>query len=95
MVPLSTDAGQAEKWLKTQPNPLETFTQYDYEFIKKKLEAYLAPEGETEDPLAASVKSAETVHAKTPTPAPTAEPTFKLETQPKAAATGFDSLFDD
>lgn len=95
MVPLSTDATQAEKWLKTQPNPLESFTQYDYEFIKKKLEAYLAPEGETEDATPVSAKAPTAVQSAPSAPAPAAEPTFKLETQPKAAASGFDSLFDD
>lgn len=93
MVPLSTDATQAEKWLKTQPNPLETFTQYDYEFIKNKLTAYLAPQGE--DSLPVDVQPAEVSPTKTFDSTPAVEPTFKLETQPKAVATGFDSLFGD
>jgi hypothetical protein len=31
-------------WLKEQPNALEVQTQYDYEFIKKKLQEYLTQE---------------------------------------------------
>ena len=96
MVPLSTDPAQAEKWLKTQPNPLESFNQYDYDFIKNKLEAYLSPEGsESIDPLAASAKSFEDTHGKTSAPMP-AEPTFKLEDKPKVNTnSSFDSLFED
>ena len=32
-----------DSWLKTQPNPSEVFTQYDYDFIKKQLQNYLNP----------------------------------------------------
>ena len=30
-------------WLKSQPDPTDAFTQYDYEFIKKQLQNYLDP----------------------------------------------------
>lgn len=94
MVPLSTDAAQAEKWLKTQPNPLESFKQYDYEFIKNKLETYLAPEGEelpVAMPAAVVEEKPEPVVESTPAPAP-----FRVQTQAKPSATSkFDDLFDD
>ena len=35
--PLSDNNNQVENWLKEQPNALESFTQYDYDFIKKQL----------------------------------------------------------
>ena len=41
--PLSNDNDLVELWLKEQPNPREVFTQYDYEFIKKKLLEYVSP----------------------------------------------------
>jgi len=32
-----------DTWLKTQPNPVEVHSQYDYDFIKKQLQNYLNP----------------------------------------------------
>jgi len=40
---LSDNNDQVDTWLKTQPNPVEVFTQYDYDFIKKQLQNYLNP----------------------------------------------------
>ena len=92
MVPLSTDATLAEQWLKNQPNPLESFKQYDYEFIKNKLETYLAPEGE-ELPVSVPTPVVEEKPAAAPAPAPSS---FKVQTQAKATTTSkFDDLFDD
>ena len=53
--PLSDDNTQVDLWLKEQPNALEVQTQYDYEFIKKKLQEYLNPGEEvaTAAPVAA------------------------------------------
>lgn len=94
VVPLSTDATQAEQWLKNQPNPLESFKIYDYEFIKNKLTAYLSPEADTPAVLVSEPdveqKSAPVVEAA---PAPSS---FKVQTQAKASVTSkFDDLFDD
>jgi hypothetical protein len=52
---LSDNNAQVDLWLKEQPNALEVQTQYDYEFIKKKLQEYLNPGEEvtTEAPVAA------------------------------------------
>jgi pyruvate/2-oxoglutarate dehydrogenase complex dihydrolipoamide acyltransferase (E2) component len=77
-------------WLKTQPNPIESFNQYDYEFIKGKLEAYLAPEGET-IPVSAPAPVVEEMPAAAPAPS-----SFKVQTQSKATTTSkFDDLFSD
>ena len=40
---LSADNAKVDLWLKEQPNPLDSFTQFDYEYIKKQLQAYLNP----------------------------------------------------
>ena len=44
--PLSDNNDLVDTWLKTQPNPTEVFTQYDYDFIKKQLQSYLNPGAE-------------------------------------------------
>lgn len=87
MVPLSSDAALVEQWMKNQPNPIESFKKYDYEFIKTKLEEYLNPtEGE---------QAADSTQTATVTQAPT-EAKFKVEAQPKASTgSSFDSLFDE
>jgi hypothetical protein len=65
--PLSTDNTKVDLWLKTQPNPLEVFTQYDYEFIKKQLQGYLSP-GETQEPSAEASEPTTPIH-QPPAPA--------------------------
>lgn len=96
MSPASTNTDLVETWLKTQPNPLETFTQYDYEFIKRQLMTYLDPNAEDVD----------TPTPATPTPnvlrteaADTLEQAFKINaaSQPavkKDPVSKFDDLFD-
>lgn len=42
--PLSEDSALVELWTKTQPKPMESFSKYDYDFIKKQLQAWLNPE---------------------------------------------------
>lgn len=51
--PLSQDNGEVETWLKQQPNPIETFTEYDYDYIKKQLQNYLDPNSAEENSPAA------------------------------------------
>lgn len=96
MSPASANTDQVETWIKTQPNPLETFTQYDYEFIKRQLMSYLDPNAE----------EVETPPATAPTPvatrsesADTLEQAFKLNVASQPAAkkdpvSKFDDLFD-
>lgn len=93
MSPLSANAAEAEKWLKEQPNPLESFTQYDYEFIKNKLQAFLTP-GADAEPVAAVPGEVDV--DLTEKPAPAAK--FEMETAfeaptAKKTVTNFDDLF--
>jgi hypothetical protein len=94
-VPLSTDANQAQHWLTEQPNALESFTQYDYDFIKRKLQEYLTPGEETTAPVAIAGEQEESVGAATVA----AEGNFHLlkgETAALASktVTSFNDLFD-
>jgi len=50
MSALSGDLKLVENWLKEQPDPKATFTQYDYDFVKRQLQKYLSPEAEEENP---------------------------------------------
>jgi len=54
---LSEDDSKVNSWLKDQPNALEVQTQYDYEFIKKKLQEYLNPGEEIATPPATPTES--------------------------------------
>lgn len=49
MSPLSENNDNVDSWLKEQPNPLEIYTQYDYDFIKKQLQNHLSPDGTSND----------------------------------------------
>jgi len=49
MSPLSDDNSKVDVWLKEQPNPLEVYNQYEYDFIKKQLQNYLSPESSTDE----------------------------------------------
>lgn len=91
MSPLSTDANQAELWLKEQPNPLEIFTQYDYDFIKGKLEAYLSPGEEVETSPAVPGDIPQPTPAQ---PAPARYETQTVTAKPVAQKSSFDDLFD-
>jgi hypothetical protein len=95
MLPLSSDATQAEKWLKEQPNPLDSFTQYDYDFVKRKLEEYLAPGEETAStPAALPSEPASEPHPSTLPPKPSAKFDFDAEPAAKQAVSSFDDLFN-
>ena len=90
MSPASENSGLVEKWLKEQPNPYDTFTQYDYEFIKRQLMKYLDPNIEDAEPAAVA------------TPKPVAQPepeesnyTFEKSTSGKQSPVSkFDDLFN-
>jgi len=100
--PLSADNAKVDLWLKEQPNPVDTFTQFDYEYIKKQLQGYLNP-GEAE------ATPAEPTEAIEPVTPPVAEETdldkalgsqktdFTLETAAagkKDTVSKFDDLFN-
>jgi len=59
--PLSDNNDNVKLWLKEQPSPEESFTQYDYEFIKRQLKSYLDPNAEeTNTPAAAPAAAVKT-----------------------------------
>jgi len=85
---LSDDNVKVEGWLKTQPNPVEVFTQYDYDFIKKQLQNHLNP-GSVEE-------------SNSPTTAATVTPEVKKDFTLETATVGnkdkvskFDDLFNE
>jgi len=47
--PLSEDADQVDTWLKEQPDPNDSFTVYDYDYIKRQLKGYLNPDAKKDD----------------------------------------------
>ena len=88
---LSDNNDLVDKWLKTQPNPTEAFTQYDYEFIKKQLQGYLNPGSEDSD-------VAEAPKAVTSPPPPAAKSDFTFENATagnKDTVQEFDDLFNE
>ena len=89
--PLSDNNDLVDKWLKNQPNPTETFTQYDYDFIKKKLQEYLDPNAVEESSPAAG--------SETPPESSSSQKTdFTLETATagnKDTVSKFDDLFNE
>lgn len=46
---LSDDNNSVDTWLKEQPNPIESYTKYDYDFVKKQLASWLDPDAASED----------------------------------------------
>jgi hypothetical protein len=106
---LSDDDSKVSTWLKDQPNALEVQTQYDYDFIKKKLQEYLNPGEEVitpeepEEPKTQPAKTSKAAKAE-----PTAETDldkalgsnktdFTLETAVagnKSTVSKFDDLFN-
>lgn len=92
--PLSNNNDLVELWLKEQPNPSETFTQYDYEFIKRQLLNFIEPgnsEGDEEPETAPEVatKSTSTASKKSD---------FTLETAAegkKSTMDRYSDLFSD
>lgn len=104
MTPLSDNNNLVDSWLKTQPNPLEVYTEYDYEFIKKQLQNYISP-GESEASEIASTTSTSTVASVADDgslelgdlPGMPATKRFTLEdnTEHKSTVTRFDDIFND
>ena len=97
---LSDDDSKADLWLKTQPNPIEAFTAFDYEYIKKQLQAYLNPGEEITQSPAEPTETSEPV--STPSVVPGTgimeEKAFSLETATagkKSTVGKFDDLFNE
>lgn len=99
--PLSEDNAKVELWLKEQPNALEAFTEYDYEFIKKQLQSYLNPGEETTQAPAEPTESSEPA-VTTPSPIPGTgimeDKAYSLETATvgkQNSVSKFDDLFNE
>lgn len=101
--PLSTDNVKVKTWLKEQPNPTESFTQFDYEYIKKQLHGYLNPGEEvTQAPAEAAESIAPVLPVEGETDLDKAlgsnKTDFTLETATvgkKTNASKFNDLFDE
>ena len=91
--PLSDNNDQVETWLKEQPVPVESFTQYDYDFIKKQLASYLDPNTAEEGQSAPATQPA----APAATPAkPASDFTFQNAAEGKKdTVSKFDELFNE
>lgn len=87
---LSEDASLVKKWLSNQPNPLEVYTQYDYDFVKKQLLEHLEP-GSTKE---ATVPAQSSTAAAEKAPAAKKEH-FKLEASKEKVDDMFDDLFNE
>ena len=91
---LSENNAQVEAWLKTQPKADDSFTKYDFDFIKKQLASYLDPEASTDAP--APVAAAPVQPAPAEVQAPANNFTATTATAGKKTAAGkFDDLFGD
>jgi len=95
---LSEDDSKVNSWLKDQPNALEVQTQYDYEFIKKKLQEYLNPGEEVaEAPATPTEAIAPVVEPDLSATLGNQKTDFTLETATegnKSTVNKFDDLFN-
>lgn len=92
--PLSDNNNEVDKWLKEQPNPVDAFTQYDYEFIKKQLQNYLSP-GSQEDDAPAAIPGGIDNESNS-APAPVSNFTMETATAGKKdTVSQFDDLFNE
>ena len=57
MTPLHDDNNLVETWLKEQPEPKTSFSQYDYNFIKKQLQNYVDGTSDDDDVEPAPVQT--------------------------------------
>ena len=87
---LSDNNDLVETWLKTQPNPTEVHTEYDYDFIKKQLQSYLNPGAEETSPSAGAETTPESTSPQ--------KTDFTLETATAGnqdTVSKFDDLFNE
>lgn len=87
MSTLSDDNSLVDSWLKSQPNPMEVYTQYDYDFIKKQLQSYLSPNADTEE-------ESEELNLGSFGDSSDSNPTLDTTTN-KSTVSKFDDLFSD
>ncbi len=91
--PLSDNNEMVDIWLKSQPNPIEVHTEYDYDYIKKQLQGYLDPSSLTEQSAPATPTDSN-IDTSLPKSLGQQKSDFTLET---AAADSTDTVskFDD
>ena len=90
--PLSEDNAKVESWMKEQPVALDSFTKYDFNFIKKQLESYLSGGEEAAEEAAPAPVQAAPAVVQAP------KQSFTLESvaaEKKDAVSQFDDLFKD
>ena len=91
--PLSDNNDLVDSWIKTQPNPVEVHSQYDYDFIKKQLQNYLNPGSAEENTPVAGSESSKPESSGSPQ-----KTDFTLETATagnKDTVSKFDDLFNE
>lgn len=88
MSELSSDNTQVETWLKEQPSPLESYTKYDYDFIKKQLATWLDPEAAEEETTSQARPA-----APSPTPPANNFTTEKAAPVKNSTVNQFDQMF--
>jgi hypothetical protein len=98
--PLSKDNKEVELWLKEQPDPTSSFTQFDYEYIKKQLQQYLNPGDVVEAPAEPTEVSTtvEQAPANVPGAGLMEDKGYTLETATignKSTVGKFDDLFNE
>lgn len=98
--PLSKDNKEVELWLKEQPDPTSSFTQFDYEYIKKQLQQYLNPGDVVETPAEPTEVSTtvEQAPANVPGAGLMEDKGYTLETATignKSTVGKFDDLFNE
>ena len=96
--PLSDDSTSVESWITTQPEPLQSFTEYDYDFVKKKLKEYLDPNAVEESPAPPAQGSDKKQEDKLPESLGQQKTDFTLETATvgnKDTVSKFDDLFNE
>lgn len=93
--PLSKDSKQVEEWLENRPKPIECFRQYDYEFIKKALGAYLTGGQPAANKSEVSTEEGSPVQEVAPLKLETAPKPKAAPAAPKSVASKFDELFAD
>ena len=87
---LTDDNNKVDTWLKEQPNPIESYTKYDYDFVKKQLASWLDPEAAEADTPAPARAAAPVSPANPPANNFTAENATKGKSD---TVSQFDQMF--
>lgn len=96
--PLSDNNEMVDIWLKKQPIPEESFTQYDYDFVKKQLQNYLDPDSAEDETTTPETPSTTGTDSSLPSSLGSNKTDFSLETatkDSKDSVSKFDDLFNE